>query len=285
MSTIFALGRIACLVLMAIMLVDPSLIGDLLVRHLLRTAVLIWIAVEISRLFVEFVIHNQRLGSTARNVLTGMFAFLVCLMFLEILWTFVPRSHGVGYTYAARNFRYYFLRTNELGYRDKPVSQIDRKKPRILVVGDSFAAGHGLRSPEDAFPGQLRLDLGTGIEVLNLGRNGSDTRDEYARLLNYPLEPDVLILQYFGNDIEVAAADERFDIENTFRPYEDVNGPVRAVLLSSYLANYVYWLYPHGDARRYVESLFGAFENADVLESHFDDLGKFVSYTSPRVPP
>lgn len=282
MKTFFTLGRLVCLALMAIFLVDPALIDDLMFRHFLRTAILVWIAVEIAQLFSSCIVHNQRLGSRMRNISAGIFAFVVCLVFLEILWTFIPRSHGVGYTYAARNFRHYYFHANELGYRDKPVSQIDPQKYRIIVLGDSFAAGHGLRSPEDAFPGQLRRHLGNEIEVLNLGLNGSDTRDEYERLLQYPLQPDLLILQYFGNDIEIAAADSGVDIDNGFRPYQDVNALAETVLRSSYLANYAYWLYPHGDVNSYVDSLFSAFGNADALDSHLSDLGKIFSYSSER---
>jgi lysophospholipase L1-like esterase len=195
---------------------------------------------------------------------------------------YLPRSHGVGYTYAARNWFYYFWHTNELGYRDKPVAEVDRESPKIFVLGDSFTAGHGIRSPSETYAGQLRALIGNQVEVLNLGRNGSDTRDELARLEQFPLEPDLLVMQYFGNDIEVAAAGHGFDFTTSFEPYGDVNVVVKWTLLSSYLLNYAYWLFPHGDTAGYAQTLLRAHLDPAVTSDHFRDLAGIVDFAENR---
>jgi len=245
----------------------------------------VWLTVELARVFLTRVVHNGRLGARTRNLLTGVFGLGACLVFLEMAWMYLPRSHGVGYTYASRNWFNYFWRTNDLGYRDKPVDQVDLGKPRILVLGDSFTAGHGVRSEHSTFTGQLRSSLGGRAEVLNLGRNGSDSRDELRRLHRYPLRPDFLVLQYFGNDVEGAAADGGVSFDGLLTPYPDLDPAAKGWVLGSYLINYLYWLFPHSDTDAYAASSFAAYADPAILRSHLDDVAQIIQYASQNETP
>ena len=76
-------------------------------------------------------------------------------------------------------------------------------RPRLVVLGDSIAAGYGLRR-EESFPARLqeRIDReGYGFEVVNAGVSG-DTSAGGLRRLDWALDGDVriLIIELGGND-------------------------------------------------------------------------------------
>lgn len=102
-------------------------------------------------------------------------------------------------------------RLNAQGFRGDDFSL--EKKPgtyRIACLGDSFTFGHGVRQ-EETFPSQLEKILNAetrdGIfEVFNFGVGGYNTEQEAIlleeKVLSY--DPDLVILQYLLNDIEVS---------------------------------------------------------------------------------
>ena len=76
-------------------------------------------------------------------------------------------------------------------------------RPRVVVLGDSIAAGYGLRRDE-SFPARLqqRIDkAGLGFEVVNAGVSG-DTSAGGLRRLDWALDGDVrvLVVELGGND-------------------------------------------------------------------------------------
>jgi acyl-CoA thioesterase I len=76
-------------------------------------------------------------------------------------------------------------------------------RPRLVVLGDSIAAGYGLRRDE-SFPARLQERInreGLGFEVVNAGVSG-DTSAGGLRRLDWALDGDVrvLIVELGGND-------------------------------------------------------------------------------------
>ena len=107
---------------------------------------------------------------------------------------FQTTPHGVDLRYSAE-----LCRGGDIGAKTDGV-------PRIVVVGDSFAEGQGVREEETSSAHLQRL-LGDGYEVINCGRRGfdvSDVREFLARRSS--LEPDVLIYAYTLNDPEQSEA-------------------------------------------------------------------------------
>ncbi len=100
---------------------------------------------------------------------------------------------------------------NSLGLRG---SESTEAKPpgtyRILVLGDSFAFGHGV-TDADSFPAQTEnllnshaLNTPDGrFEVLNAGVNGYNTLQEsiWLQEKGFSLTPDLVILAFFHNDL------------------------------------------------------------------------------------
>ena len=75
---------------------------------------------------------------------------------------------------------------------------------RLMVLGDSLVAGHGLPQGE-AFPDILQaglVDLGYDVEVLNAGVSGDTTAGGLARLdWSLAEKPDALMIVLGGNDL------------------------------------------------------------------------------------
>ena len=87
--------------------------------------------------------------------------------------------------------------TNSLGFRDDEIRA--KEKDRIVVVGDSFALGIGVEE-EETFSTLLERKL-TEYEVINTGVPSYETWREKRYLQQSKLEPDIVILAFFHNDI------------------------------------------------------------------------------------
>lgn len=104
------------------------------------------------------------------------------------------------------SFHDYSGSSNSLGFRD--IEHAVDKEPgvfRILVLGDSVAAGQRVPRFEDTFPARLEADLtGAGLltEVLSFAVTGYNTRQEVEMLREKGLayRPDLVLLAYCLND-------------------------------------------------------------------------------------
>jgi lysophospholipase L1-like esterase len=97
---------------------------------------------------------------------------------------------------------------NELGLRDRKLEKKQKDELRILLLGDSVTFGAGV--PVEATFGRkletiLASRLGRPVRTVNAGVGGYNTVQEYAFLRTYAdlIGPDVAILLYVGNDIEI----------------------------------------------------------------------------------
>lgn len=216
----------------------------------------------------------QRTGAV---LLAGSLAIL----FLEVAFMFVPRSHNVGYTLASGIwFEDFWGKPNALGYRDIE-HQREPGKKLVFAVGDSFTAGGGLRSVASRFSNLLQQKQPT-LQVLNLGQNGADTILEFRRLVAHPLQPDTVVLQYGVNDIEGAIQRAGHQVP-AFAPYQDIPSvKLRWLVRSSYLANFAYWAFPHTDLLAYEQMLERMLVDPEVLRLHLQDLQQFVDYATQR---
>lgn len=205
----------------------------------------------------------------------------VTLLALEAAFTFVARSHGVGYTMAARNWHErHWGPINALGYRDAAGPAPEGKRV-VWALGDSFTAGHGIDDVAERFPDRLaaaRADL----HVANLGQCGADTAEELRRLRAYPGKPDLLLLQCFPNDVDGAAQRAGRSMP-PFAPYQDLKSTkLRFLVRGSYLANFVYWQFPRGDAAAYDAFLAAAHGDEAIARAHEQELAAILDWATER---
>ncbi|MBU1863076.1 MAG: SGNH/GDSL hydrolase family protein [Candidatus Omnitrophica bacterium] len=95
-------------------------------------------------------------------------------------------------------------RRNTEGFRDGDHSiKKDNNVTRILVVGDSFTYGQGIKDETVIFPSLLeqylnQIDTEKKYEVFNFGKPGSNLIDKILLLEKYGLkyQPDIVIIQH-----------------------------------------------------------------------------------------
>jgi hypothetical protein len=275
---------------------------------MLRLTALLLLAIAVAVLAGLVIAGRAPLGIKRFALLVA--AALMCPVLIESVLMFAPRSNGNGASFAAVVwYRYYWGAINSLGYRDREIEAPSAVRQRkILAVGDSFTAGAGVRRG-DRFTDRIQAALGPAVRVYNAGQAGSGTKDEFERLQAFPMTPDLVILQYFGNDIEDmspifnpqdvqpgwAAVDAMFAAASddgsanpaisaasrlmsglANSPFVQSCGPV------SFACNYVAYSSPPTGAPPYLGQLLRMYATPAVWSAHETDLRRFVSYSKTR---
>jgi hypothetical protein len=246
----------------------------------LRLLIIIIILVESINLFrILFFEGKLKQFENTGVVLISIF---ITTMTLETVFMFIPKSHVVGYTLGSKLwFNKYWKPINSMGFRDE---ETNISNPSILFIGDSFTAGHGLKNSEERFSNIVKKELfdkGYNYSVINLGRNGIDTRGEYDLMIDFIKKKNIVtrkvILQYYGNDIEMAAVENGL-IFNGFEPYSDIPKYLGYLVKGSYLANFIYWTLPKKDTFSYSKFLENAYKDQKIMADHKKDFKRFIDY-------
>lgn len=178
------------------------------------------------------------------NLKTDIFICLIstcmCLSALELYFRFFfIQSDGVGITYAHKKWiEKYWKPINSYGFRDVEwlPSDLSGKKV-IIVVGDSFTAGHGIKNISDTFSGVLASKLGSNYSVVNISLCGLNTVGELVTLYKYHQNADIVIWSYLPNDIEGTSKQfERFDYKIKYP-----KGFLKYFVDNSSFFNFVWW--------------------------------------------
>lgn len=248
----------------------------------LRLFLLLLILFESVKLF-KIIFIDGKIHPVVAHCATAAFSIFVIFILLESIFMFIPRSHSVDLTLASKLwYAKYWKPINSLGFRDK---EPDNNHPVILFVGDSFTTGHGLKSVEERFSNLVAGKLNEKSEkytVINIGRNNLDSREEYDSMINFfhltRIKPEIIVLQYYGNDINGAALDSGIKYDG-FRPPPGMNKILILIGSGSYFLNYLYWISPRDYlGKPYINFLTQAYKNDTVLSSHKDDLKLFIDY-------
>jgi hypothetical protein len=93
---------------------------------------------------------------------------------------------------------------------------------RIILLGDSYAAGYGLK-PEDTFWYQLENSFEQNIEVVNFGFPGSTSQEQVENFFHNnkgpKYDPDMMVLRFQCNDI--LPFTEKYGLDETYRIIKD----------------------------------------------------------------
>jgi lysophospholipase L1-like esterase len=217
-----------------------------------------------------------RLGAVVFGVI------LACLI-AETAFRFVPTGHGshsIAFALTAQSWVRQCWHLDALGYRSHPRAPPGVTRT-VIIVGDSFTAGAGLCDTQDRFGDQLAARR-PDYRVFVLGVNGADTREELARLRGFPEKPDVIVLGYFGNDIDDTAKEAGYK-PPPLQPYTDLSPLIKPLVTKSYALNYLYWLRPHLDVRELLAFYERAWADPSVVRAHLADLDGFARFGVPLV--
>ena len=244
--------------------------------RLAKTAFWFLLIVETLRMFYYGVVKSNAKGWIA-HVVTVIVPLAVTLIFLEIVFMYIPQSHeGVSSKASQIWWEKYWQPVNLLGYRDREAAP-EPGKMNMLFVGDSFTAGHGLKTVDERFSDVVGAALGDKYNVHNLGVSGADTRDEAQRLQDFPLKPQVIVLQYFPNDIEKVGREMGLSLSGA-SPYADLNGSAIGLVKRFYLPNFIYWQLPHASFGTFEKFVHTAYTDTTVLNAHLRDMSKMIAY-------
>lgn len=220
-----------------------------------------------------------RQGGRARRLGIGLSisvaTFALGLAGLELYFAGRPaQSDGYAVTLAGRRwFAEHWRPINSLGYRDHEPDWAGERT--LLVVGDSFAAGHGVEDVDDLMSGVLARELGDGWNVAIIAKCGWGPREELEALQTLGRAPDWLVVSYYINDVECAARDH-----GDAPPAQLLRPPpaaVRSLVERSHAVNWFYWRVVRGRfGTTYWDWLRRAYENETVLATHLADLQGFV---------
>lgn len=200
---------------------------------------------------------------------TALFGLIAVFFLLECCFIFVAKSNLNDNALASKVWFQRYWDVNSLGYREsEELVAPDTTKRQLLLVGDSFLAGHGIKNPADRFSDRLQLSLGDPWEIHNHGENGAATNDELAQILKFESNPDLVVLCWFLNDIQSAAQIHGLKTGNSPKtPF-----PI-SVQHGSYLVNYLFGLFPDQAAgENYLTFLERAYSMPEVMEPYQREL-------------
>ena len=183
--------------------------------------------------------NSPAVKKVAENMALILFSLLVTLMAAEFYFkVFFAQTDNRTFTLASKNWFERYWALNSAGYRDIEWTPAMLQRRKILVSGDSFAAGQGIENIDDRFSNLLGQKLGPDYLVMNIAHPGYSTYDEIKRLQGFPFKPQILIHQYFINDIRHAAEEQHVKLPDLkIEP-----SPLIAPLVNnSYAFNFIYW--------------------------------------------
>lgn len=176
--------------------------------------VLIWMLRRRRAARKNAVAGNSPLRSRMLGFGFGMWFLYASLTVAELVFAlFVDHSEAFNASMIAKRwFQVHFdSQRNEDGFRERRLlaTPLPEGVQRILFLGDSFTAGHGVNSIDDRFTERLEVLLNTGkkpeYQVYNMGEPGfeiSMIRAMESAVLEKEYPVKTLIYCYMMNDIE-----------------------------------------------------------------------------------
>lgn len=231
----------------------------------------------------------QKRWTNVRNISQGLLiSYVFIIMVLgagELYFRYIYDDSRMEFALTKDNWRNKYVEFNDAGYRDRNWTDEElAEKTSVFVVGDSFTEGWGINDPSDRYTDVLAENLGDDYAVVNVGYSGRATYNELEALRTYPQgdAPDVVVWQYFLNDIDIAAKSNGmpWDVEVPEEPW---------IAQHSYLASFIFWRL--NDNRLYVnihdglsewEYLYAAYDNAYIWDIHKAEIQEMIDYVEAQ---
>lgn len=179
--------------------------------------------------------------------------------------------------------RLYWNPINEAGYRDYPVPLENDGQIHILVMGDSLVTGYGVDNIADTFPHILDDALDDDYSVNIVAQPGWGVFSAFGAVQAYPIEPDILILSHYINDINEGTAAQEYG--QAFPQIRiDPTESQRWWTERFYIANFLYYrvfLYTqHDSVGLYNDWVYGAYDNQAVWTAYQEELQTVIDWTA-----
>lgn len=228
--------------------------------------------------------RSRRAQSIARGLLVSYVVIVLALAAGEVYVRYIYADSRMEFGLHGANWADKYIERNSLGFRDREwtVEELEARTT-VFVLGDSFTEGWGINNPADRYTAVLQRHLGDDYAVVTLARAGQSTINELEFLESHPYQsPDVVILQYFINDIDIAAKSNgmQWDFEVP---------PAPPIADESYLASFLYWRANYErlfrnvhDGRTEWEFYHAAYDNAYIFDIHRQEIERLIDAVEAR---
>ncbi len=225
--------------------------------------------------------RSMKLRRWSSGLLISYLTLVLMVGSLEIYLRCCYAESDNAPTLAQRNWSNRYVHNNTQMYRDREWQPQDWEgKITVLLAGDSFTQGWGLENTADRFGDVLAARLGNDYAVFNLGMPGTGPVEQLESLKRHPVQrPDVVILQYFLNDIDYTA------LKMGLRPV-DIHVP--SLAQESYLLNFLFWRLGSGTGSvttpdgttwpSWWDWAYAAYDNFALWQQHQLELEAFIDY-------
>lgn len=169
-------------------------------------------------------------------------------LFFELFFTLVPISMGTP-SFQMLNWIIFFDRPiNEADYRDYDLIEWENSTKKILIVGDSYTAGNGVKFIKNRYDKLLESKLSEHLKEEYSVRIAANPdwgiTEQFDAIKTFPYKPDILVYQYYINDLDDFINNQNTNI-NDKNPYFEYF-PLFGKLTSS--SNFLYnantnWFY------------------------------------------
>jgi len=239
-------------------------------------SILEWLALCLWALVVLLTIMpklTDRHGGVAVSVAATVFMLLVMEGGLRVFFAVAPMTQGFP-THAGELWARRYVSYNSEGFRDAEHGKAaDPSVRRLLVVGDSFAYGEGIKRTPDRFGEQVtaRLVEATGEFWVSMNASKEDTHTldhiEFLRRM-LPYRPRLVVLLYVFNDI-----DYLYQVTPDWKASR--YSPVGVLYSNSHLFQQIYMLFKRAAGGR--TDAVAAYEDDHLVTRHVVDIKRFVT--------
>ncbi len=226
----------------------------------------------------------KRAQSAARSLLISYTFVVLVLGGAEYYLRYIYADSRMEFALPAQNWEQRYVQRNTLGFRDRDWDRDElAQRTTIFAIGDSFTEGWGINHPADRWTDVLAAHLGDDYAVVNMGMSGSATSQQLEAMQGHPYtQPDVILYQYFLNDIDIAAKSNGMGWA-----YEVPPAP--PLVNESYLVSFLYWRLNYDrlfvntvDGRSEWEFMYAAYDNAYIWDIHRAEIERVIDFAEER---
>lgn len=223
---------------------------------------------------------------------TTLLWLLQTLYISEIYLSVNPSSQGNGEAYVSKIWFAKYWKTNKYKYRDKEFEiEEAAHKNTILYVGDSFVAGHGIKETSQRTPDILESNYLNNFMVINAGRNGIGTSDEFKIIRNFPISPKLIILTHVSNDINDVKSESELNNRKNTSPsrlinflYKNSRNSFFFDLIYIFKKNQSFFKNEQSESGIETKRFDYEYYKVDSLQKlHFNDLKTIVDYVTDSI--
>lgn len=210
-------------------------------------------------------------GRLNRIIMLPLYSIFTLYIILESVFTLVPFYTQNHYSPLSKNYLHQHWKLNADGIRDKEM--IDYFNPNletIIVIGDEFTLGLGLKSNYSRFVDIIRNKLKGCYNVVLLGKIRGNANTAYSMIQNIPIFPSAVLYIHSADDILDNFGDGEIipEIQATPQALDD----------NSYLMDYVNEFQPH-NFKSYLDTLSWYYNQSDLSNLHKNKLGGIIHYS------